>query len=68
MGAHVPNVNELKPDEITENQFHLFFGRIDKYKGLETLFRAFSEADNPKYKLVVAGSGELTKRKLKYTS
>ena len=62
LGAHVPNVNELKPDEITENQFHLFFGRIDKYKGLETLFRAFSEADNPKYKLVVAGSGELTKK------
>lgn len=64
LGAHVPNVNELKPDEITENQFHLFFGRIDKYKGLETLFRAFSEVDNPKYKLVVAGSGELTKKEV----
>lgn len=64
LGAHVPNVKELKPEEITENQFHLFFGRIDKYKGIETLFRAFSKVDNPEYKLVVAGSGELTKKEV----
>lgn len=68
LGAHVPDVKEFKPEEITENQFHLFFGRIDKYKGIETLFRAFSKCNNHKYKLVVAGSGELTKKEIEVYS
>lgn len=60
LGAHVPNAEEIKPDEVTEDEFHLFFGRIDKYKGIGTLLKTFSEVDNNKYKLVIAGSGKLS--------
>lgn len=59
LGAHVPNVESIKVQEVSNRDYILFFGRIDKYKGLENLFRAFSTYSG-KYKLVVAGKGEFT--------
>lgn len=63
--AHVPNVLPQKPLEIEneEKNFLLFFGRIDKYKGIDTLCRAYS-ALTEEYKaetgLVIAGNGQLS--------
>ena len=54
LGAHVPDIEEIRPAEVTEKQFHLFFGRIDKYKGIDILLSAFSQAQNHKYKLIIA--------------
>lgn len=62
LGAHVPNAEEIRPAEVTEKQFHLFFGRIDKYKGIDILLSAFSQVQNHKYKLIIAGNGELTSK------
>ena len=59
LGAHVPDVNTERVREVSFQEYILFFGRIDKYKGLENLFRAFS-AYSGKYSLVVAGKGEFT--------
>ena len=65
LGAHVPNVEEIRPTEVTEKQFHLFFGRIEKYKGIDILLNAFSQIQNHKHKLIIAGSGELTRKERK---
>lgn len=59
LGAHVPDASPKIVKEVSFQEYILFFGRIDKYKGLENLFRAFS-AYSGKYNLVVAGKGELT--------
>lgn len=63
LGAHVPDVPTKMPPELTgkEQSFILFFGRIDKYKGLYRLLRAFSKVQEQiSLKLVVAGNGTLT--------
>ncbi|HOI25732.1 MAG TPA: glycosyltransferase family 4 protein [Caldisericia bacterium] len=62
LGAHVPNTNPKKPSEIpTSQQFHLFFGRLDKYKGIRILLEEFnSERNSCNKKLVIAGYGILT--------
>ena len=44
----------------TINRYLLFFGRIEAYKGIEYLIRAFKRANlNEDVKLVIAGKGEL---------
>lgn len=66
LGAHVPIAISTKPKELdlkNKNRFILFFGRIDKYKGLEILLKAYNSSElkgNPD--LVIAGSGKLTMR------
>lgn len=45
---------------IKENNYVLFFGRIEKYKGLNILLDAYNKIKNPGSKLVVAGSGNLS--------
>lgn len=45
------------------NPFYLFFGRIDKYKGIEGLLEAYSNYSGST-SLVIAGSGDFTKREL----
>ena len=65
LGAHVPNCIEMKPKEIIKSdlRFILFFGRIDKYKGIENLLDAFLRIyrDCNSYYLIIAGSGTFTK-------
>lgn len=63
--AHIPEAVPQKPSEIgdEEKNFFLFFGRIDKYKGIDTLCRAYStltEDLKAKTELVIAGKGQLS--------
>ncbi len=62
LGAHIPNIGGTRPGEI-ENQikeYLLFFGRIDKYKGIGRLCKAYSslsQEEQKNTKLVIAGRG-----------
>ena len=65
LGAHLPKDEEIRPTEVNDNynnNYYLFFGRIDKYKGIETLLRTYGEANKCSFPLVIAGSGTLTQR------
>ena len=53
--------SELADNTETLNPFFLFFGRIDKYKGIERLLEAYSSYSGTT-PLVIAGSGEFTPR------
>lgn len=62
LGAHVPEAEPVCPKEMenSEHAFMLFFGRIDKYKGIEDLCRAYNSLSlelQKKWKLVIAGKG-----------
>lgn len=67
LGAHIVPAEEEMPRELAETaneDFALFFGRIDKYKGVDRLLDAHAAACNDpnfKLRLVIAGknvSGE----------
>lgn len=53
---------QWRSKNVQQEKVILFFGRIEKYKGLDFLIKAFSRAsvDLPGWKLVIAGSGDLT--------
>ncbi len=61
LGAHIPDTRPVPPAEMTQSSgYYLFFGRIDKYKGVVNLLKAYerlAERDRPP--LVIAGSGTL---------
>lgn len=63
LGAHAPNVEPEELQELIGINYLLFFGRIDKYKGIERMLKAYK-----KYKgcseLVIAGKGLLTEKEL----
>lgn len=63
LGAHVPQIEARKPTEIDSSlsEYFLFFGRLDKYKGIYKLIDAYNNLsiDN-KPKLIIAGNGELS--------
>lgn len=66
LGAHLPDAQEILPIEIEKimgEPFYLFFGRIDKYKGITNLLNAYKKSKCP-YPLVIAGSGKLTDEEL----
>lgn len=67
LGAHPVEAYPEKPIDLVEEDFLLFFGRIDKYKGLARLFRAYRSASvqGCLLPLIVAGGGELTNEELK---
>lgn len=60
LGAHPPICdNIIAPREYYgEPGFVLFFGRIDKYKGISRLLKAFKNINS--HNLVIAGKGSLT--------
>ena len=65
LGAHVPAAEPVCPAEMAEEkeEYLLFFGRIDKYKGIEDLCRAYCKISSDiqkKLKLVIAGNGEFS--------
>lgn len=61
LGAHIPQANEVQPQEMeTERQYLLFFGRIDKYKGIGFMLEAYREVEEQALPLVIAGSGTLS--------
>lgn len=53
--------SELVDITKVQHSFFLFFGRIDKYKGIERLLEAYSSYSGT-IPLVIAGSGEFTPR------
>lgn len=61
LGAHIPDEQYMMPAEMQgkNEQYFLFFGRIDKYKGISTIARAFGNYDSDS-RLVIAGRGILT--------
>ena len=68
--AHVPEAMPQKPPEIGEGngKFFLFFGRIDEYKGIGTLCRAYSaltEDLKAKTELIIAGKGQLSEDEIR---
>jgi glycosyltransferase involved in cell wall biosynthesis len=71
IGAHIPKVEEKIPlewkDGHIQQDYYLFFGRIDKYKGIINLLKAYdsiSESQVPY--LVIAGSGDLLPEENEY--
>lgn len=66
LGAHVPDVIPKKPEDLFfHSNYILFFGRIDKYKGIGTLLRAYKNVqDNVELPLVIAGKGKFTENEL----
>lgn len=60
LGSHIPLANQKKPEELTifSGGFFLFFGRVDKYKGIDTLINAYSRyvsVHEGKNSLIIAG-------------
>jgi glycosyltransferase involved in cell wall biosynthesis len=72
LGAHPPkNKSKKEPEELKQkgiqNNYFLYFGRIEKYKGVDRLVNAYTslKLTTP---LVIAGKGDLdeeTKKKIK---
>lgn len=64
LGAHPPEVKSKIPNEFSDlgdDKFFLFFGRMDKYKGIHNLLKAYEQCkDDKPPKLVLAGNGLLT--------
>lgn len=66
LGAHLPMDKECMPQELQNiGTYYLFFGRIDKYKGIENLLQAYLKAENCRYPLIIAGNGKLTDKENK---
>ena len=66
LGAHVPDVYEIKPSEIDYNEkYFLFFGRIDKYKGILNMLKTYEKCKTSN-KLIIAGNGDFSKEELLY--
>ena len=62
LGAHMPKDEECNPPEVSINirdGYYLFFGRIDKYKGIGKLLQAYQKA-SIRTPLIIAGSGKLS--------
>lgn len=61
LGAHVPEVDKgIRPKELARGQFQdfaLFFGRIDRQKGIDRLLNSMKEHPLQGTKLVIAGKG-----------
>lgn len=75
LGAHIPHVeHEIKPVELpegVENKYVLFFGRIDRYKGIDRLTCKYNEIvdeDKSTLPLVIAGNGNLDDKSLSIIS
>lgn len=59
LGPHMPDGKAICPIEIkNQSDYFMFFGRIDKYKGIDVLLNSFSKWNGSR-KLVIAGSGKL---------
>ncbi len=61
LGAHIPNCKMHPLKEINGiKDYYMFFGRIDRYKGVGTLIKAYNDYNSQSHKLVIAGAGQLT--------
>lgn len=57
--TYLQTVKPIKDENLENNKYILFFGKISKYKGLDYLLPAMCEIhkSNPGIKLIVAGGG-----------
>lgn len=64
LGAFIPSFIANKPIEVNfePDSFYLFFGRFDKYKGIDTLIDVFTHQSCIHNKLVIAGEGLISER------
>lgn len=63
LGAHIPKETERMPAELADMEdrpYLLFFGRIDKYKGIGNLLRAYKPVSDTALPLIIAGGGMLS--------
>lgn len=62
LGAHLPESTQAELEELRSlaQPFLLFFGRLDKYKGISTMLKAYAMSEHDSKKLVIAGRGILT--------
>ena len=63
LGAHIPQAKETPPTELADlkdKTYLLFFGRIDKYKGIGNLLRAYKATERSALPLIIAGGGQLS--------
>lgn len=67
LGAHLPESTPLRLKELNnlDDSFLLFFGRLDKYKGIVTLLKAYALNARVGKMLVIAGKGTLTEEEQK---
>lgn len=70
LGAHIPCVRPKVPYELEniDANYYLFFGRLEKYKGLIYFLRAYESYKDTKYHFVIAGNGTLTDEELEVVS
>lgn len=60
--SHLNITSDIRMRTIVGDDYFLFFGRIEKYKGIETLLKAYKkDLSGLLPKLVIAGEGEFTK-------
>lgn len=69
LGAHVPSAIPACPQELDGcvGKYILFFGRIDKYKGIEDLCNAYNTLSKDlqkSLKLIIAGKGVFSDKEL----
>ena len=65
LGPHMPDRTTICPTEIKNlSDYFMFFGRIDKYKGIDVLLHSFSKWKGTR-KLVIAGGGSLQPEEIK---
>lgn len=59
--SHLMSDDKYEDKLFIKEEYFLFFGRIEKYKGVEYLLKAYNlDIRNELPKLVIAGSGELS--------
>lgn len=74
LGAHPPIAEPKELPELAaleaQKPFYLFFGRIDRYKGIENLLTAYGKAsqEQPLPKLVIAGNGSYSEAEAQLVS
>lgn len=68
LGPHMPEVQPFCPIEVKGlSDYYMFFGRIDKYKGIDVLLNSYAKWSGNR-KLVIAGSGQLQPEETKMVS
>jgi len=68
--AHIDNLKSEKNeiDHLPDN-YYLFYGRIEKYKGLQVLLKAYQmDSTHQLPNLIIAGKGIISKKNLLYIS
>lgn len=62
LGSHVPGgISAVQPPDMREGPYVLFFGRLDRQKGIDRLLESLDREPLVGARMVIAGRGELSK-------